>query len=227
MKLKFSIHYSTAWGEGLYVGITYHTGDQRSRNYLLPMVTDDGEVWTLETSVMESRQRPVTSFSYYYQVMDTEGHLLRKEWDKVPRLFAFDSSRDYFFPDLWRDVPLQAHLYTDAFGVATRHCRHDEVRAERLPLFRRTVVFRVSAPQLVAGQSLGVCGSHPAIGCWSPSRFLRMTPIGDGDWILSVNIEGMPLPIEYKYVVVDDSTSQLVAWEDGDNRTTLDTEVGD
>lgn len=227
MKLKFSIHYSTAWGEGLYVGITYHTDGQRSRNYLLPMVTDDGEVWTLETSVMESRQRPVTSFSYHYQVMDTEGHLLRKEWDKVPRLFAFDSSRDYFFPDLWRDVPLQAHLYTDAFGVATRHCRHDEVRAERLPLFRRTVVFRVSAPQLVAGQSLGVCGSHPAIGCWSPSRFLRMISIGDGEWILSVNIEGMPLPIEYKYVVVDDSTSQLVAWEDGDNRTTLDTEVGD
>ena len=73
MKLKFSIHYSTAWGEGLYVAITYHTDGQRSRNYLLPMVTDDGEVWTLETSVMESRQRPVTSFSYYYQVMDTEG----------------------------------------------------------------------------------------------------------------------------------------------------------
>ena len=54
MKLKFSIHYSTAWGEGLYVAITYHTDGQRSRNYLLPMVTDDGEVWTLETSVMES-----------------------------------------------------------------------------------------------------------------------------------------------------------------------------
>ena len=96
MKLKFSIHYSTAWGEGLYVAITYHSDGQRSRNYLLPMVTDDGEVWTLETSVMESRQRPVTSFSYHYQVMDTEGHLLRKEWDKVPRLFAFDSSRDYY-----------------------------------------------------------------------------------------------------------------------------------
>ena len=45
------------------MAITYHTDGQRSRNYLLPMVTDDGEVWTLETSVMESRQRPVTSFS--------------------------------------------------------------------------------------------------------------------------------------------------------------------
>lgn len=227
MKLKFSIHYSTAWGQSLFVAITYFTGDQRSRNYLLPMVTDDGEVWTLETSVMESRQRPVTSLTYCYQVMDSDGHLLRRECDKVPRRFAFDSSRDYYFPDLWRDEPLQSHLYSEAFGVAVRHQRHEEVRAERLPLFRRTVVFRVSAPQLLEGQSLGICGSHPAIGCWNPSRFHRMTAIGDSEWILSVNIEGMPLPLEYKYVVIDDKTNQLEAWEEGDNRTTLDADVGD
>ena len=227
MKLKFSIHYSTAWGQSLFVTITYHTNGQRSRNYLLPMVTDDGEVWTLETSVMESRQRPVTSITYAYQVMDSEGHLLRREYDKVPRRFAFDSARDYYFPDLWRDEPLQSHLYSEAFGVTTRHQRHEEVRAERVPLFRRTIVFRVSAPQLLEGQSLGICGSHPAIGCWNPSRFHRMTPIGDAEWILSVNIEGMPLPLEYKYVVIDDKTNQLEAWEEGENRTTLDAEVGD
>ena len=227
MKLRFSIHYSTAWGQSLFVAITYHTGGQRSRNYLLPMVTEDGEVWTLETSVMESRQRPVTSITYCYQVMDSEGHLLRREYDKVPRRFAFDSARDYYFPDLWRDEPLQSHLYSEAFGVTTLHQRHEEVRAERVPLFRRTIVFRVSAPQLLKGQSLGVCGSHPAIGCWNPSRFHRMTPIGDAEWILSVNIEGMPLPLEYKYVVIDDKTNQLEAWEEGENRTTLDAEVGD
>ena len=227
MKLKFSIHYSTAWGQSLFVTITYHTNGLHSRNYLLPMVTDDGEVWTLETSVMESRQRPVTSITYAYQVMDSEGHLLRREYDKVPRRFAFDSARDYYFPDLWRDEPLQSHLYSEAFGVTTRHQRHEEVRAERVPLFRRTIVFRVSAPQLLEGQSLGICGSHPAIGCWNPSRFHRMTPIGDAEWILSVNIEGMPLPLEYKYVVIDDKTNQLEAWEEGENRTTLDAEVGD
>jgi len=41
---------------------------------------------------------------------------------------------------------------------------------------------------------------------------------GEYDWILSVNADVMQLPIEYKFVVVDDSTHQLVAWEEGDNR---------
>ena len=227
MKLKFQIHYNTAWGQGLFVAATYTTDDGRSRSYLLPMQTDDGEVWTLETSVMESRQRPVVSIAYYYQVMDGEGKLLRREWDKVPRTYAFDSSRDYFFPDVWRDVPLNAHLYTNAFQVAAKRRCHTEASPERLPLFRRTIIFRVAAPQLQAGQSVGVCGSHPAIGCWNPSRFHRMKSMGDSEWILSVNIEGMPLPLEFKYVVIDDNTNQLVAWEEGENRTTMGIEVAD
>lgn len=227
MKLKFSVHYSTAWGQSLHIDITYYSDDGRLRNYVLPMTTDDGEWWALETSVMESRQRPVTSISYHYQVMDSEGHLLRREWNKVPRLYAFDSTRDYCFPDQWRDAPLQSHLYSEVYHVVRNHRRHQPVELMRMPLFRRTVIFRVSAPQLQAGETVGLCGSHPAIGSWSPSRFLRMNAVGDGEWMLSVNIEGMPLPLEYKYVVVDEKTHQLKTWEEGDNRSTLDAEIRD
>ena len=227
MKLKFQIHYSTPWGQNLHVAITYFTDDGRERNYLLPMTTDDGEIWSLETSVMESRQRPVVSVSYYYQVMDGEGHLIRREWNKVPRWYAFDSTRDYVFPDQWRDAPLQAHLYTEAYQVTTVRQRHQPVMLQRLPLFRRTVIFRVAAPQLREGEAVGICGSHPAMGSWSPSRFLPMMPVGDGEWLLSVNIEGMPLPLEYKYVVIDSKSSRLKAWEEGDNRTTTEAEMRD
>ena len=227
MKLKFSIHYSTEWGQRLHVDITYHTEGMRPQHHLLPMNTEDGELWRLETSVMESRQRPVTAVCYAYQVMDEDGRVLRREWDKIPRLYAFDGARDYDFPDRWRDTPLHEHLYTEAFQVAVGHRRHSGVEVLRLPLFRRTVVFRVAAPQLRPGQSVGVCGSHPAMGSWSPSRFLRMHHIGDGEWMLSVNIEGMALPMEYKYVVVDDATNRLLTWEEGNNRTTEDVEMRD
>ena len=219
MKLKFTINYKTAWGQGLYVAITYCSQDGRDRSHLLAMTTDDGECWTLETSVMESRQRPVTSFRYCYQVMDSEGGLLRREWDKVPRRYAFDSSRSYIFPDQWRDVPLAEHLYTEAYHVATSCARHRPVEVVRVPLFRRTILFRVSAPQLRTGESVALCGSHPAIGGWSPSRFLPMNPVGDGEWMLTVNVEGMSLPLEYKYVIVD-ANHHLATWEEGDNRTT-------
>ena len=43
---------------------------------------------------------------------------------------------------------------------------------------------------------------------------------GQYDWMLSVNVESILLPLEYKYVIIDDATNTLVTWEEGDNRTT-------
>ena len=221
MKLKFTINYGTQWGESLHVLISYVSIDGTIRNSNLLMTTDDGVSWSIETSVLESRQHPISSFSYYYQVEDGDENVLRKEWTGVPRCYHFDSSKNYLLPDLWRDIPLQYHLYSSAYAVtALGNPESHEVTAKRLPLYRKTIIFRVSAPQLRKGQSLAILGSHPALGDWNSARFLKMEPLGKFDWILSVNVDHVLLPLEYKYVIIDDETNALVAWEEGDNRTT-------
>ncbi|MBR4191883.1 MAG: 4-alpha-glucanotransferase [Prevotella sp.] len=221
MKLKFTINYGTQWGQSLHVVISYMSIDGSVRKSNLLMATEDGVLWTIETSVIESRQHPVASFSYFYQVEDADGNVLRKEWTGVPRCYHFDSSKNYLLPDLWRDIPLQYHLYSSAYAVTTLgNPESHEVTAKRLPLYRKTIIFRVSAPQLRKGQSLAILGSHPALGDWNSARFLKMEYMGKFDWILSVNVDHVLLPLEYKYVIIDDETNALMAWEEGDNRTT-------
>jgi len=220
MKLKFTIHYGTQWGENLVVMMTYRSQDRTEKIRKLLMTTADGWQWELETSAIESRQHPITSFSYYYQVEDADGQVLRREWDAVPRVYCFDSSKNYILADQWREIPLQYHLYSNAY-LTTQLMPHGErVEALRVPLYRKTILFRVSAPQLQRGQSVAVIGSHPALGSWNPARYLRMEYLGRFDWLLSVNVDAIPLPIEYKYVIVDDQTHTLLTWEEGDNRTT-------
>lgn len=143
---------------------------------------------------------------------------MRREWDLVPRIYHFDTSKDYLFPDQWRDLPLPYHLYTNAYLTTVHGRTNEHVEALRLPLFRRTITFRVSAPQLQPGQAVAICGSHPAIGNWNTSRYLRMEYAGQHEWMLTVNALGMMFPLEYKYVVVDDQTHAFVGWEEGDNR---------
>ena len=223
MKLKFSINYHTAWGESLHVSIAFHSEDGTVRHQNLLMQTEDGELWTLETSALMSRHHPLSHIQYRYQVEDADGQVLRKEWDMVPRIYFFDATKDYVFPDEWRDRPLPMHLYSAAYQTTQHLTSHlspltSKTDPLRLPLFRRTILFRVSAPQLKAGQLVAVCGSHPAIGSWNTSRYLAMEYAGDGEWMLTVNAQGWLLPIEYKYVVVDGQTHELVAWEEGDNR---------
>lgn len=220
MKLKFSIQYGTQWGEILSVVVTYRSADQTEKSERLLMTTNDGLEWQLETTVLETRKHPIVSFSYYYQVEDADGRVLRCEWKGVPRVYYFDSSKDYVMADLWRDIPLQYHLYSQAYLTTMGLPGGGTVTPLRVPLYRKTVLFRVSAPQLRKGQSLAILGSHPALGSWNVARYLRMEQIGCFDWLLSVNVDAVLLPFEYKYVIIDDETHALVAWEEGDNRTT-------
>lgn len=227
MKLWFSITYGTMWGESLHVVIEYISYDGSVKRENRVMNTSDGMLWTLETVAHDSRHHPAASFRYFYQVENTQGEVMRREWNMVPRTFPFDSTKDFIMPDSWRDIPLQAYMYTNAYAVATHGKRDEEVQPLPTSLYRRTVLFRVSAPQLKPGQMLAVCGSHPALGCWDTSRYMMMQYAGQTEWVLSVNVMGMALPLEYKYVVVDGNTNTFVAWEEGVNRNTGDRNISD
>ena len=218
MILKFTLRYRTSWGESLHVAIAFHSQDGSVRQQNLLMQTEDGELWTLETAALVGRQHPLSHIIYHYQVENADEQVLRKEWDMVPRIYYFDTSKDYIFPDQWRDRPLPYHLYSNAYLTTVHGHRDEQVEALRLPLFRRTIIFRVSAPQLKPGQAVAICGSHPAIGSWNASRYLKMQYVGQHEWMLSVNALGWLMPIEYKYVVVDEQTHALLKWEEGDNR---------
>lgn len=222
MKLKFNIQYNTEWGQQMHVVVNYVTSDRREREQNFLMQTQDGTEWTLDVVLMESRQRSILSFQYVYQVEDGDGRVLRREWNQVKRTYAADSMKTFVFADLWRDRPLNYPLYT-YFNKRYQ----PGIIPLALPLFRKTIIFRVSAPQLHDGESLALIGNHPAIGNWNPTRYLPLQHIGEFDWILSVNVDGMALPLEYKYVVIDDNKRQLKTWEEGDNRTNGNHTVSD
>lgn len=237
MKLQFSLVYGTAWGENMFVVIDYRSADGTVSHRELPMNTDDGWTWTLETAAHESRRlrtgagsmeslHHIASFAYHYELRDGAGRTLRREWDMCRRELPFDPSHDYIMPDEWRDMPLQYHLYTKACTVTRNTCAEETARVN-INNYRRTIIFRVSAPQLKAGENVAIVGSHPAVGGWNASRYLRMQYEGNMQWVLSVNVMGILFPLEYKYVIVDDSTGELKTWEEGENRSTGGHEVKD
>ena len=65
MKLNFSIHYQTAWGQQMVIMLSYRHHDGAERHTRVVMATDDGDYWTAETSAVESRRSPIVAFSYY------------------------------------------------------------------------------------------------------------------------------------------------------------------
>jgi 4-alpha-glucanotransferase len=75
MKLKFSIHYNTAWGESLHVALAFHSQDGTVRRQNVLMQTEDGDLWTLETAALISRHHPLSHIVYAYQVENAASNL--------------------------------------------------------------------------------------------------------------------------------------------------------
>lgn len=214
MKIAFGIDYRAPFGQSLHVCLSFVEADGHSRDYNFPMRTEDGHTWTVETSSLFYSHVDIQYLVYHYQVEDDDGKVMRTEWRGVPRVYAVDGSRRYLFQDHWRDVPLAYYVY--------RWVKRPLASLRRIPYFDRTLLFRVAAPQVGEGRSVALLGDEPTLGSWNVKRYLPMHLMGNGEWMLSINAYAIRLPIEYKYVVVDDTTHDIVEWESGENRRSPD-----
>eukprot|EP01116_Phalansterium_solitarium_P012147 TRINITY_DN2817_c0_g1_i2.p1 TRINITY_DN2817_c0_g1~~TRINITY_DN2817_c0_g1_i2.p1 ORF type:complete len:455 (+),score=142.97 TRINITY_DN2817_c0_g1_i2:292-1656(+) len=75
--------------------------------------------------------------------------------------------------------------------------------------------------QFPFGQQVRICGSVPPFGDWDPSKALNLNCVSTGNaWAIEVELP-TATTVEYKYVVVVETTGQLLEWEQGENRRLL------
>lgn len=216
MKLKFTIPYRANWGESLYVDITFIAVDGHVHHEDVLMQTSDGETWMVETQALDNRQHPYRGIAYYYKVVDGDGKEIRRESVLTPRVYPYDSTHNFEFSDFWLDDERE---FSEEYLNLDAKVDWKVDMIPHQPLFDRTVIFRVKAPRLYDGEAVGILGNHPILGNWNTDHYLQMEPTEDGGWILSLNIQALETPLEYKYVIYDAKTQKFKRWEYGDNRT--------
>lgn len=211
MKLKFNLEYQTSWGQDVRVEIIIKRKSGSDLIYTNILNTEDGINWNGEIMLHE---KDAKSFCYSYFIGEGD-NIVRKEWSSVPRLFPYSHDKTFILQDYWKDIPPLSHLYSSAYS----HCvAHSIAQEPEINYYDRTLLFRVQAPQLKKGQALALLGSLPQLGEWMPQRAMCMSRGGTHEWCLTLSATGLQFPFEYKYVVVEESTGELISWEGGENR---------
>lgn len=213
MKLLLSIDYRTNWGEAVCVelNIIKKKSGSVSRTYYLN--TEDGEHWFAELMLTD---KDAIRFMYNYTIR-RDDVVVRQGWMGSARSFRFEMNKTLNVRDFWRDIPLHSHLYSSAYCFLNG--LHDTPVID-LPYFKKTIMLRVHAPQLAEGQVLGIVGNLPLMGQWDARHALQMQKSGIHEWCIALSADNIPIPFDYKYVVLDEKTGELVAWEEGNNRST-------
>lgn len=207
MKICFRIKYCTVWGEDVRVRV--HQKD--FKDVIFPLTTGDGMYWTGELSL--------NGDVVYQYLIYQNGKLNRAEWNMNERHIHDDGKNHTFHvDDFWRNATEMTCLYTSAFSRCIRH--NPQESAFYGNAYPRTVLLRVTAPQLSSHDELIICGNQKILGNWNQEKGIRMFRSSFSmEWSVCLDYSQLTFPMEFKFCAYDRDKDQIIDWETGTNHT--------
>lgn len=210
MKIILNVDYRTNWGETLYVSGNIAALGNNNEKKAVEMKFDGNQRWSLEFETPDKNRR----FSYRYFVKNDNG-TTRKEWGHEHTFFAESDVTKATVYDRWQDQPLDKPYYSSAFI----DCICDHPYRDTPLLFKSNeLTLRVSAPMLSPDESLGILGNCAHLGNWDESKAIKLNNSYFPEWNISLSIDALTYPLQYKFVIIDSVSGKVKAWEGGENR---------
>ncbi len=211
MKIIFNIDYYTQWGEKIFIaGDIPELNDERDTQVGRKMSYYGNGHWTLEIEITPAQGR----FKYHYSMRDAE-NMVRKEWGKPHTIDIDTHATTVRIFDKWSDTPTDKAAYSTAFMECINPHKSDKESAR---MSAGTLTFITEAPFVPSDMELAICGSCESLGKWDVNRAVSLNPVDFPVWNLSIPLKGTDRSIEYKYMLIDKKSREVVAWEPRNNR---------
>lgn len=210
MKITFNIDYHTNWGESVYIVgdiPALGAGDEKKA---VRMTVEGSTAWSVTVETPDTTK----DFGYRYVVISEDGRV-KREWG-APHLFTCGGkARTYQLYDRWQDQPWDKPYYASAFTDCI--CRREKRQARVQPK-NNYITLSVSAPMVAPGWHVAVSGSSESLGQWAPDKALRMSDGAFPVWTVDIPADDITPDTEFKFLMVDTATGEVVGWEGGENR---------
>ncbi|MCG8475792.1 MAG: 4-alpha-glucanotransferase, partial [Cytophagales bacterium] len=218
MKIRFSIHYRTEWGQQLGISGSHEKLGKNSLANAPLMTTFDGENWELELNLPDSAMK---NFSYKFFVYDERDQSYLWEWG-APRQVAASKKafKEIQIQDNWRPQQEEEKaLYTSAFqDVLLKRKTKTSMQKSSATGEDSVLRFQLCLPHVPQDKEVCVLGSHEALGHWDEKRALRLNGEAHPFWTADIRWPETTEPISYKYGIYNPAQKEVVEWEAGPNR---------
>lgn len=208
MKITFRIKYRTIWGEQIAITIN---GNKKEP---IMLSTSDGESWST-TLTIDKNNNP-GQITYQYSLY-RDGKFVREENNTVVHHIPenIDSCTSFVADDNWRDMPYHSFLYSSAFS------KKDSKENFSINISDKEsyILFRAITPTLDKRNAyLAISGSGSYFGNWGKQRAVTMQQVQANEWWALINTAFLQIPFEYKFVVCDKNSKEIIEWEGRENR---------
>ena len=216
MTLTFQINYRTPYGQSICVIETEQSVLGWTEEHPLQLNCQGQDFWTATLPVSDF----VGTISYKYAIRLPEGGYLYEAG--MPRhLTLRNADKKLVVRDFWQAQDYEKAFYTTAFLKSLFH-RHNPAKA-KAP--KGNIRFSIDLPQILPSQGVGIIGNVPELGNWEAANMLVMSDTDFPVWRADVEIAPDQI-VEYKYIVYDLHSGNVVDIEWGENRHVWGIEKG-
>jgi len=208
MKIRFNIHFKTQWGESMH--LLLHNSPQSEADSFedYEMQCNDKSEWAVEISTEKS-----VSISYQYAILNVNKSFVY-EYGGV-RTLNFPTFNDIVnVQDNWRasygDSPFKTAAFSDCFFKRTAKQESESNNGN--------LVLSINCPQMEPDRLFAIVGNQKALGNWDVANKVRLNESHYPIWDITLDANTINFPLEYKYLIVDSKTDEVLAWGGGPNR---------
>ncbi len=207
MKIQFKIHYITGWGQTFYLVLHY----PENKTEKVEMHYNDQSEWTVEIQVDSDTK----SISYQYMIQNPD---LSEEYEygEIREIEVNSEKNSVNIIDNWRasygDSPFSTAAFSDCFF------KRESSHSKETSSISGNLILRVNCSQMEPDRHFAIVGNQDFLGNWDVSKKVRLDDTKFPVWSIDINAEKIKLPLEYKYLIVDSKTDEVLAWGGGPNR---------
>ena len=205
MKIQFKIHYKTQWGQTMYLIV--HAADNSIEKF--GMHCNEKSEWKTEL-----KKDFLETFSYQYAIQNSDKSL-NFEYGNVRKIEFPAATENVVVLDSWRasygDSPFLSTAFTDCFFKRTPLNTNS-------PDLSKKLILRVNCPQMEPNRHFAVIGNQDSLGNWDVNKKVRLNESRFPIWSTTLDPTKIKFPLEYKYLIVDSKTDEVLAWGGGPNR---------
>ncbi len=210
MKVHFQINYRTVFGQQLCI-IQFADKAEYTEQQPLCMSCHGQDCWVADIDHVGG------AFSYKYAIrLENGGYIYEAGMPRFIELRAADKMVSVH--DYWQFVDYEKAFYTTAFlkSLFRRPAPTGKLKAAAAAA-KANVRFTIDLPQILPCQGVAIMGNIAELGNWNPEKKVVMDDRDFPIWHANINVKANEI-FEYKYVVFDKATDQIVDMEYGENR---------
>ncbi len=209
MLIQFNIHFKTQWGQSMYLLIHSNDSSANKTSKGVNMHCNEKSEWKAEVNVDTT-----DSIYYQYALLNTDKSF-DYEYGGIRKIqLPIQKEKNTVF-DNWRssygDSPFITAAFSDCFFK-----RAQTITNEIDP--NLNLILHINCPQMEPNRHLAIIGNQDALGNWDITKKIKLDESQYPIWSIALDANKIKSPLEYKYLIIDTETDEVLAWGGGPNR---------